>query len=105
MELPLGEDRTASDAREAYLSFMTLDLKSLTKGEGSTVPMKRPGPLIEKMLSFVRDHLVSKPLLMTVAAAAERSDVEDEGVQEGFLLLCEVKTRCHMCTCSSLLIN
>ena len=49
------------------------------------------GIFLENVLAFVRDHLVSKPLLMTVAASAERDgEPGGDGVQEGFLLLCEV---------------
>lgn len=86
-------------------TFMTMDLRAL--GELSNVEVVKKsnggegdvdraasvveGVFLETVLAFVRDHLVSKPLLMTVAASAERDgEAGGDGVQEGFLLLCEV---------------
>lgn len=79
--------------------FMTMDLQSLSENFGDAgVNAKNVaggmGIFVEQLLAFVRDHLVSRPLVMAVAAAAERSadgKGEDEGIQEGFLLLCEVR--------------
>lgn len=86
-------------------AFMTMDLRALAElseaevkksgggggGEVDRVAAITQGVFLEKVLAFVRDHLVSKPLLMTVAASAEREgEAGGDGVQEGFLLLCEV---------------
>ena len=69
-----------------------MDLRALSE---STTAM---GNFLEEVLAFVRDHLVSRPLVMAVAAAAERGangkgESEDKIIQQGFLLLCEVRTR------------
>eukprot|EP00752_Nemacystus_decipiens_P002133 g2034.t1 len=81
--------------------FMMMDLGALSVAPGGgdaegdkKVSSEVMGKFLEEVLAFVRDHLVSKPLLMAVAAAAERGangkgETEDEEIQEGFLLLCE----------------
>lgn len=99
-----ADEETGGDKTTASLgsknAFMTMDLKSLAElseaevvksgGDDRAVPIVL-GIFLEMILAFVRDHLVSKPLLMTVAASAERDgEAGGDGVQEGFLLLCEV---------------
>lgn len=83
-------------------AFMTMDLRALSNVSGDANGAKKKdqtegmGNFLEKVLTFVRDHMASRPMLMAVAAAAERGankkgESEDEGIQEGFLLLCEVR--------------
>lgn len=97
MSLPLaGELRAASSNSGA--AFMTMDLKALmvvSEAEsqaGGRAAASVVGSFLEVVLSFVRDHLGSRSLVMSVAAAAEAGDKkkDEEAIQEGFLLLCEV---------------
>lgn len=101
--LPLEQHQEATGGSKSTpppAAFMTMDLRALSGVPGDAEGTKEPektgmGGFLEEMLAFVRDHLVSRPLVMAVAAAAERGangkgESEDEGIQEGFLLLCEV---------------
>ncbi|CAM9545090.1 unnamed protein product [Scytosiphon promiscuus] len=123
MQLPLEQQRAAPPAgsgggpvsRKPAASFMTVDLRALlpevSAADTTAANEQRMDDddddddsvrahrivlrsFLEETLAFVRDHLVSRPLLMAVAAAAERGadargQSEEEGIQEGFLLLCE----------------
>ncbi|CAM9381439.1 unnamed protein product [Ectocarpus fasciculatus] len=99
LQLPLVQRELARDKKTSSPAFMTMDLRALSeedsKGDINGENEKgMVGIFLESVLSFVRDHLVSRPLVMAVAAAAERGadgkgESEDEGIQEGFLLLCE----------------
>lgn len=102
LKLSLGQHQGATgNAKSApALAFMTMDLRALSDvlGDADGGEKKgRVGSFLEEVLEFVRDHLVSRPLLMAVAAAAERGangkkgESVDEEIQEGFLLLCEVR--------------
>lgn len=107
LKLPLdqestGDDKNASSGSTAP-AFMIMDLQALWEDSGGNdakttgTAEKVMGNFLEEILTFVRDHLVSRPLLTVVAAAAERSadgKGDDEGIQEGFLLLCEVRSCC-----------
>lgn len=94
LKLPLKRKSTGGDNNAS--EFMTMDLQALsvdTGDDGTKDVDEVMGKFLTGLLTFVRDHLMSRPLLMAVAAAAERSadgKGEDEGIQEGFLLLCEV---------------
>lgn len=101
MMLPLEEDgdtATGAPSSKSVPAFMTLDLKALAPRSsadhaehGALAGGTNVGQFLETMLVFVRDHLTSKPLLMSVAAEAQGGDAHaEDGVQEGFLLLCEV---------------
>lgn len=100
-------------------TFMALDLHALyeitdkptekkiksgsrDRDENSNDTGSRPstlGPFLENILVFVREHLLSKPLLMAVATVEENRDGSEgcnvvgdpEKIQEGFLMLCEVR--------------
>ncbi|CAM9439904.1 unnamed protein product [Ectocarpus sp. 6 AP-2014] len=90
LQLPLVQQEPARDKKASTPAFMTMDLRALSEEDSKHMA----GNFLELVLSFVRDHLVSRPLVMAVAAAAERGAdgkglSEDEGIQEGFLLLCE----------------
>ncbi|CBJ49062.1 conserved unknown protein [Ectocarpus siliculosus] len=90
LQLPLVQQEPARDKKASSPAFMTMDLRALSEEDSKYMA----GNFLELVLSFVRDHLVSRPLVMAVAAAAERGAdgkglSEDEGIQEGFLLLCE----------------
>ncbi|CAM9175365.1 unnamed protein product [Ectocarpus sp. 12 AP-2014] len=97
LKLPLVQQEPARDKKASSPAFMTMDLRALCKEDGIHDAEKEEGMtgiFLESVLSFVRDHLVSRPLVMAVAAAAERGadgkgSSEDAGIQEGFLLLCE----------------
>lgn len=97
MNLPLEHNATTASLQSST-AFMTMDLKALAM---VTQPESNPGGgmpedvvenFLEVVLSFVRDHLGSRPLVTSVAAAAEAGEVkkDERGIQEGFLLLCEV---------------
>lgn len=95
LKLPL--ERNAKTASLQSTAFMTLDLKALFRiaqpGSKSDAEMSDiVKSFVGVVLSFVRFHLASKPLVKSVAAAAESGEPEkdQEGIQEGFLLLCEV---------------
>lgn len=98
LQLPLAQQEPVLDKKASSPAFMTLDLRALAEEDRKHDAEKEQGmagKFLESVLSFVRDHLVSRPLVMAVAAAAERGAdgkglSEDEGIQEGFLLLCEV---------------
>lgn len=107
LKLPLDQSSTGDDQNvspdPAAPAFMTMDLQALSEDSDADKAKTKHtaenvmGKFLEEILAFVRDHLVSRPLLMVVAAAAERSadgKGEDEGIQEGFLLLCEVRWCC-----------
>lgn len=97
MNLPLEHNGTIASLQSSA-AFMTMDLKALARiaqpeskpdgGMSENVAEK----FLEVALSFVRDHLGSRPLVTSVAAAAEAGEQkkDEEGIQEGFLLLCEV---------------
>lgn len=93
-------------------AFMMLDLDMLSRGDSAGIEVEdvvskeerkeemdsgSVGVFSETVLAFVRDHLVSKPLLMAIAAVDEErkgdgnGSVGGEQIQEGFLLLCEVR--------------
>ncbi|CAM9932769.1 unnamed protein product, partial [Ectocarpus sp. 13 AM-2016] len=96
LKLPLVQQEPARDKKASSPAFMTMDLRALCEEDSKHGAEKErmTENFLESVLSFVRDHLVSRPLVMAVAAAAERGAdgkglSEDEGIQEGFLLLCE----------------
>ncbi|CAM9340670.1 unnamed protein product [Ectocarpus sp. 12 AP-2014] len=97
LQLPLAQQEPARDKKASRPAFMTMDLRALCEEDSKHDAEKKDGMtgiFLESVLSFVRDHLVSRPLVLAVAAAAERGAdgkglSEDEGIQEGFLLLCE----------------
>lgn len=112
MNLPLQERGELGGTRNTPGSnsraFMAMELRGLAElsdaeakasgGDKAARAEKVVGIFLEKILVFVREHLVSRPLLMTVAAAAERErggtgGKGGEGVQERFLFLCEVRLR------------
>lgn len=110
LSLDLSLDHTSKSSPGSKNAFMTMDLRALAElseaevkksggaggGEVDRAAAVIQGVFLEKVLAFVRDHLVSKPLLMTVAASAEREgEAGGDGVQEGFLLLCEVSVFYH----------
>lgn len=99
MNLPLGvqpkDEKKPSSG--PCPTFMSIDLRALLSASKTGDDVNLNEMFLEKTLSFVRDHLLSKPLLMAVATAADRAERDparsseaDEEVQEGFLLLCEV---------------
>lgn len=113
LEQRLSEASSGSDASKPAAAFLTMDLRAflhqsspadasaaareeMDEDENNDAIKVVVRNFLEETLAFVRDHLVSRPLLMAVAAAAERGadskgESEDEGIQEGFLLLCEVR--------------
>lgn len=101
LQLPLVQQEPAGNKKASSPVFMTMDLRALSEGSrkhdaDADNEEGMAGSFLELVLSFVRDHLVSRPLVMAVAAAAERGadgkgENGDEGIQEGFLLLCEVR--------------
>lgn len=109
LSLEQSQETTGNAKNTPAPAFMTMNLRALSgiPGDGDAEGAKEKaaregmGSFLEELLAFVRDHLVSRPLLMAVTAAAERGangkgESRDEGIQEGFLLLCEVryKRRC-----------
>lgn len=91
LSLDAGQENDSPNASpKPSCSFMTLDLRQVSASiseSGKNVRM-----FLENILSFVKEHLMSKPLVMAVAAAAEQEGHNDaEGIQEGFLMLCEVR--------------
>lgn len=112
LQLSLEQPQEVSGTSKKLPSpaFMTMDLRALSDadvgGDAEGAKKKQSGRVevefevgnfLEEVLGFVRDHLVSRPLLMAVAATAERGangrgGSEDEGIQEGLILLCEVCT-------------
>eukprot|EP00903_Cladosiphon_okamuranus_P012984 g12116.t2 len=102
LEQPQEATATESTKTAPAPAFMTMDLRALSDVPGDAEGAKKKaeragmGKFLEGILAFVRNHLVSRPLVMAVAAAAERGangmgerESQDEGIQEGFLLLCE----------------
>lgn len=107
LSLERPREAAGNTKNTAAPAFMTMDLRSLSDvhvpGDAAGAKKKAAregkggGKFLEEVLVFVRDHLVSRPLLMAVAAAAERGangkgEIEGAGIQEGFLLLCMVRT-------------
>lgn len=95
---------------EADDSFMSLDLGTVwtslqrKKGDARGAVTSRSSSnsislYLGTLLSFVKEHLVSKQLVGTIAIISEAEERAEEsrkkdsaeGIQEGFLLLCEVR--------------
>lgn len=94
LDLDAGQNPDSSNAPpKLSSSFMTLDLRQvLTSLSESGKDVGMVGKFVGNLLSFVKGHLISKPLVMAVAAAAEQEGHGNaEGIQEGFLMLCEVR--------------
>lgn len=100
LDLDAGQKKDSSNApQKLSCSFMTLDLRQVFASlSESGEDVRMVGIFVGTLLSFVKGHLMSKPLVMAVAAAAEQEGHDDaEGIQEGFLMLCEVRRTGHGC--------